>query len=125
MKYFAKINENNIVVDVIVALDETLINNGAFGNPTRWIETWKMERDDQEGIRGNPAGPGSIYDKVLDRFCDPSPFPSWVLNKEKEIWKWVPPIPYPDASKAYLWDEPTESWILMGDSCCDDPELRQ
>jgi len=125
MKYFAKINKDNIVTDVMIITDDTLIKNGSFGNPVQWIETWKRENDEESGIRGNPAAIGAIYDPALDRFYDPSPFPSWVLNKEKDIWKWQPPLPYPDATKAYMWDEPTESWILIGDKCCDDSGLQQ
>jgi hypothetical protein len=126
MKYFAKIDKNNLVTDVIIVGDVSLINNGTFGNPNQWKETWKFDGVAGEtGVRGNPAGLGSIYDPVADRFYDPSPFPSWVLNKEKDIWKWEPPIPYPDSKKAFIWDEPTESWISMGDNCCDDPNLRQ
>jgi len=125
MKYFAKINKDNIVENVIVVQDETVIQNGTFGDPAQWLETWKRENDTDVGFRGNPASPGSIYDAGADKFYDPSPFPSWVLNKSGDIWRWEPPIPYPDPKKPYLWDEPTESWVSMDDNCCDDPNLRQ
>ena len=36
------------------------------------------------------------------------PFPSWVLNADKD---WEPPVPRPDDGNFYLWDEETVSWI--------------
>lgn len=127
MRYFAKIDNNNIVTDVVVFEDVSLIEKGYFGDPTKWIETWKPEAAAQtSGIRGNPANVGSIYDPTLDRFYEKSPFPSWVLDKSSDIWKWVPPIPYPEPGKPYEWDEPTQTWISMGDTCCpDEPSLNQ
>ena len=125
MKYYAKINKDNIVENVIVVEDETLIQNGTFGDASSWKETWKREGEQLSGIRGAPASVGTIYDSAADKFYDPAPFASWNLNKNFEVWRWEPPIPYPDPKKPYLWDEPTESWILMGDNCCDDPNLRQ
>jgi hypothetical protein len=126
MKYFAKIDENNNVENVIVVKDEELINNGTFGDPSKWIQTWRYDGTlGDDFVNGNPAAPGSRWLADEKRFIEQSPFPSWVLDKSEKIWKWVAPVPYPNENRSYTWDEPTTSWLDLGASCCDDPNLRQ
>lgn len=38
----------------------------------------------------------------------PAPFPSWVFNEE--TLKWMPPVPYPNDDKSYIWDEELGNW---------------
>ena len=42
MAYFAKVDENNIVIEVIVASQE-VIDSGIKGNPSDWIKTYGKE----------------------------------------------------------------------------------
>lgn len=37
-----------------------------------------------------------------------SPYPSWVWDEAEHDW--VPPIPYPNDEKVYMWNEETQSW---------------
>lgn len=37
------------------------------------------------------------------------PFQSWVFNEE--LCRFESPTPKPDDGKAYIWDEPTTSWV--------------
>lgn len=37
------------------------------------------------------------------------PFPSWI--GDINTMSWQPPIPYPQDSIFYYWDEPTVSWV--------------
>ena len=41
-------------------------------------------------------------------FVEPSPYPSWILNKTDKVWK--APKPKPD-SGVWYWDEDSLSWI--------------
>lgn len=109
MAYFANLDENNIVTQVIFvdnsdAPDEetgiAYCNSVLLGN---WIQT-----SYNRTIRKNYAGIGYSYDQNLDAFIPPQPFPSWVFNEEDCIW--VSPEPRPTEGIWY-WEEETVSWI--------------
>lgn len=115
MSHFAKIDENNIVTQVIVA-DIKDVKRGIFGNPNQWIQTsyntWHGRHKDNKPLRKNYASVGFTYDKDLDAFIPPKPFESWVLNEK--ICDWVAPIPKPkDKNGPYIWDENSQLWIKI------------
>lgn len=118
MSHFAKINENNIVIDLMVA-EQDDINMGLWGDPSQWLQTSYNTRGGihygQDGkpdggiaIRKNYAGLGYSYDKERDAFIPPKPFDSWVLNERTCIWD--PPTPYPQDGKIYIWEEALQEW---------------
>jgi hypothetical protein len=43
-------------------------------------------------------------------FILPKPFPSYILDENKE---WIAPVPQPDDNKMYDWDEDSLSWVLL------------
>lgn len=104
MSHFAQLDENNIVLQVIVA-EQPFIDSGALGDPRRWVQTSYNSR-----IRKNYAGIGFTYDPVRDAFIPPKPFDSWVLNET--TCQWESPVPYPTTGDSYVWDETTCSWQL-------------
>lgn len=108
MSHFAQIDENNVVLQVIVA-EQPFIDSGALGDSRRWIQTSYNSR-----IRKNYAGIGFTYDPVRDAFIPPKPFNSWVLNEEK--CQWESPVPYPSGDDTYVWDEATTNWQLITDT---------
>ena len=63
MHYFAQIDENNIVLQVIVA-EQSFINT--LENPASWIETFI-----DNSQRGLYAGIGYSYDPINDEFIAP------------------------------------------------------
>lgn len=108
MAHFAKINENNIVTQVIVA-DQEFINK----IQGEWIQTSYNTYGGKHLLGGTPlrynyAGIGYIYNREHDAFYAPQPYNSWILNKETFIWE--PPIPYPTDDKMYNWDESIINW---------------
>ena len=118
MAHFAQINEENIVIQVIVA-EQDFINTGAVGDPAKWIQTSYNTRagvhygpdgqpDAGTALRKNYAGIGYSYDAGRDAFIPPKPFASWVLNEETCVY--AAPVAYPDDGKMYMWDEETTSW---------------
>lgn len=118
MAHWAKI-ENGIVTQVIVA-EHDVIESGLFGNPWMWLQTSYNTRggvhygpdgepDGGTPLRKNYAAIGYSYDRFLDAFIPPKPFPSWVLNENSCLWD--APIPYPNDGKAYVWDEASLSWL--------------
>lgn len=114
MAHFAKLDENNVVTQVIVVSNKD--TSDANGVEKEYIGaafcerlfggTWK-KTSYNGNIRKNFAGIGYIYNEELDIFLSPKPFPSWVLNKEIEDWE--APVPMPGDN--YYWDEATTSWI--------------
>lgn len=126
MAHFAQIDDNNIVVQVIVA-DQEFIDGGTLGDPTRWIQTSYNTRggiyyysnsdipsDDQtKALRKNFAGVGYFYDKEKDAFIPPRKdfIPnSWILGEFSCIWE--PPIPRPEDGKFYVWVEEQLAWVI-------------
>lgn len=113
MAHFAKVDDNNIVQDVLVFSDEVESSGPLIELPTgwRWIQTSYNKR-----IRKNFASIGMIYDESRDAFLHPKPFSGWILNEE--ICEWEPPTPKPprptnesgDLINDWIWNETTHSW---------------
>jgi hypothetical protein len=117
MAYFAQLDENNTVLQVIAVSDNDILVNGVesenkgiefcqslFGGDTIWKQTSYNAK-----IRRRYASIGFTYDQTRDAFIPPKPFPSWILNEGTCAWN--SPIPYPTDGKQYYWDEPTISWV--------------
>ena len=109
MAHFAKI-ENGIVTQILVA-EQDIIDT--FPDAKDWVQTSYNTLAGEHIYGGTPlrknyAGIGSLYNKELDAFITPSPFPSWVLNETTGIYQ--APIPRPMDDNEYLWDEDTLSW---------------
>ena len=102
MSHFAKLDNNNIVTQVIVA-EQDFINSGAVGDSFRWVQT-----SYNNNFRKNYAGVGYTYDRVRDAFIPPKPYPSWVLNEDTCLWD--APTPMPDDGQMYTWNEDTQAW---------------
>ena len=127
MAHFAKINTDNIVVNVVV------INNGELliddeENEQKGINflnslsntnyNWKKTSyntfggthlNDGTPFRKNFAGIGFAYDSGKDAFIPPKPFNSWSLNETTCLWE--APVSLPeDDNKKYRWNEENQSW---------------
>ena len=96
-QYFAQVDDNNIVTQVIVAGQSFVDSLGG-----KWVET-AMDGS----IRTNYAGIGYSYDAAKDAFIAPQPFPSWTLD---DTFKWQAPTPYPTDGVMYQWNEDKKDW---------------
>ena len=118
MAHFAKLDKNNVVVEVHVVNNNELLQDGVeseakgiqflidwSGGYTNWKQTSYNGR-----IRKNYAGVGYTYDSARDAFIPPQPFPSWVLNEE--TCQWDAPVSMPTDGQLYYWDEATTSWVV-------------
>jgi len=117
MGHWARIDDNNIVQEVLVLKKEE-IDTGNWGDPSKWIKTsyntsdgehyipkehqdWENKNPDQsKALRWRFAAPGMRYDSVNDVFIDPQPFSSWVLNQK--TWTWDPPYEHPELTQEQL-----------------------
>ena len=116
MAHFARVNENQIVQQVIAVNNEELIDNGVESEAkgialcqslfpgTAWVQTSYNGR-----IRKNYAGIGYTYDEQRDAFIPQQPYPSWLLDESTCQWK--PPVPYPVDGELYTWDEAAGEWV--------------
>ena len=104
MSHFAKIDQNGIVQEVIVAEQEFI---DSFEDSSLWIQT-----SYNHNIRKQYAGLGYTYDKTNDVFITPQPFPSWSLDSN---FDWQAPVSKPDDGKSYTWNEDTKSWVVPKD----------
>jgi hypothetical protein len=121
MAHFAKIDENNVVTQVVVVdnkdtADADGVEKEHIG--AAYLEsvlggTWK-QTSYHGNIRKNYAGIGYTYDADIDAFVAPKPYPSWVLDENAQ---WQAPVPMPadagtgEPPKMYSWDEATLSWV--------------
>ena len=103
MSHFAKIDNNNIVTEVIKS-EFNFIGSGSVGDVFEWIQT-----SYNGNFRKNFAGVGYTYDKTLDAFIEPKPYLSWILDES--TCKYVPPIPSPSNTEKYKWEETSQTWV--------------
>jgi hypothetical protein len=118
MAHFAKLDGNNIVLEVnVVNNNELLDENGQESEAkgiaflTAWsggYANWKQTSYNGR-TRKNYAGIGYTYDAGRDAFIPPAPHPSWVLVEDN--CQWIAPVSYPADDKFYTWDEPTLAWV--------------
>lgn len=122
MAHFAKMDDNNIVVDVNV-VNNSDINDLSFPESepvgiaflTQWsggYANWR-QTSYNANFRKNYAGIGFIYDTVLDAFIPAKPYSSWLLNTT--ACQWEAPVPYPTDGNQYYWDEAEQSWTTVED----------
>lgn len=130
MAHFAKLDDNNVVLEVNVVSNDILENlpypqseaKGIIflaewsGGHTNWKQT-----SYNCNFRKNFAGIGFTYDANYDAFIPPKPDGYYVLNTETYMWEPDPSAPvtapqlntYPNDGKGYIWDEATQSWVQV------------
>jgi len=105
MSHWAKIDENNKVIQVTVG------DNNEPDEGYQWLldnlgGTW-IKTSYNNNIRGVFAGIGYSYNPDEDIFVTPQPYASWTRNGSY----WQAPTPMPTDGKSYKWDEDTTSWV--------------
>ena len=99
MRYFAKIDSDNKVINVIMAEDEEFVKN-LDGN---YIETFPSAT-----VPAVRAAKGYTYDASKKAFFPPKPYPSWVFDEKTNLYQ--APVTYPTDSKKYEWNESSKKW---------------
>jgi hypothetical protein len=114
MTYYAFLNKESIVTEVILGVDKNqLIENK---DAQKWYAEFKKQTciiaDSLLNVNSKPANVGYVYFSAINAFIEPKPFDSWTLDNEK--CQWVAPEPYPlsDLQEPHhVWNEPTLSWV--------------
>ena len=78
--YFAEIDKNGVILQVIVA-DQNFINSGVVGSPNNWVQTYK-----NVPVRKNYAGKGYEFNQNINAFIPQKPTPDAILDIEKAQW---------------------------------------
>jgi hypothetical protein len=100
MAHFAKMDENNVVLTVIVVNNDVIDNlpfpesepigiefcRSIYGQDSNWLQT-----SYNGSFRYRYAGIGDLYLAWCDQFAPPQPYPDWIYNPETHEWE--PPVP--------------------------------
>jgi len=108
MAHFAKISENNEVLQVLTCGNGDMLNADGVEDESvgqqylerhnnwpaqMWIQTSyntsggkHNSGDDSKALRGNYAGIGNIWDEDNNLFYPKKPYASWVLNTTTASW---------------------------------------
>ena len=119
MAHFAKLDENNVVLEVHCVHNNELLDENGIEQEQNGIDflvnwsggyaLWK-QTSYNGNIRKNYAGIGYTYRADIDAFVPPKPFASWTLNADAQ---WEPPVAMPTDGQMYAWDEATTSWVAQ------------
>lgn len=120
MAHFAKLDENNIVIEVYSVHNNELLDENGNESEEKGINflinwsggylNWK-QTSYNKNFRKNYAGIGYKYDANIDAFVTLQPYPSWTLDENAQ---WQPPTPMPSdiiLINPYKWNEATTSWF--------------
>lgn len=127
MALFARLDENNLIENVIVVADHDVEANGGHKSETaaQWVankfgknypnKIW-VEGSEDGSFRNHIPTKGGTYDPVEDRFRNVKYFPSWVWNSSTADWE--SPIgkkptedQWPEKAAWVFWSEPKATWI--------------
>ena len=118
MAHFAKLDENNVVLEVHVVHNNELLDENGVEQEQKGIDflinwsngylAWK-QTSYNGNFRKNYAGIGYSYDPIRDAFIPAQPYPSWLLNEQ--TCRWEPPIAAPTDGEMYTWDEASTNWV--------------
>jgi hypothetical protein len=113
MAYYAFLDSNNVVTEVISGIDETELIEGL--TPEEWYGNFRGQKcvrtSFNNNIRKQHAGIGYTYDADADVFVRPQPFPSWTLDSNHD---WQPPVPLVAVfGKPQIWSEANQQWEFV------------
>lgn len=115
MAHFAKLDENNVVLEVNVVNNDVLDPSNEEASGVAFLTDWSggysnwKQTSYNNTFRKNYAGIGFTYDATRDAFIAPKPYFSWILDED--TCQWEAPTPMPTDGKIYKWNEETTSWV--------------
>lgn len=115
MAHFAKLDANNVVLEVHVVNNASLDPQNEEQSGIDFLIDWSggypywKQTSYNHRFRKQYAGIGYQYDANADVFIAPQPFPSWKLDAN---YDWQAPRPYPAQGRFY-WDEDQLEWIAV------------
>ena len=122
MAHFAKIDNQNIVLDVIVVNNNDIDNlpfpesepvgvaycQSLFGAEALWKQT-----SYNGNFRREYASLNGFYYLPLDVFVGPKPFPSWSFQASDATWQAPVPVPTIPDNYIAMWNEDYLEWDVI------------
>jgi hypothetical protein len=133
MAHFAKLDNNNVVIQVTAVHNNVLLDSNSVEQESLGIQflknlfnepnaTW-VQTSYNNNFRKQFAGLGFTYDVSKNKFIRPRPFASWLLDSNDD---WQAPISYPETytlnlkasdntpiKDIYIWNESILNWALF------------
>ena len=118
MAHFAKLDDNNVVLEVHSVHNNELLDehgNESEANGLAFLIAWSggytnwKQTSYNANFRKNYATLGGTYDGQRDAFIPPKPYSSWILNEATCLWE--APLARPADGKHYFWDETQLNWV--------------
>ena len=105
MRYFAELDENNIVINAWISDEGNDLNENA------------IEFSEDTSITNNVAAIGYTYDSNLNAFIPPQPDPTYILNTQTFEWEPDENLEYDLHSdgKLYRYNKEVKVWIPTWD----------
>ena len=123
-KYFAQLDENNVVIKTTLVNDDTATDEAAgidflknlYNDPDavwKQYDKYTVENESTNGgtpFRGNGAALGGSWDEDNQVFWRRQPFPSW--SKDFSNYSWKPPVDFPPnlEGRRIFWNEDLLRW---------------
>lgn len=119
MANFAKLDVNNLVIQVNVVDNNELLDENGIEQEQKGVDflvnwsngytRWK-QTSYNGNMRKNYAGIGYSYMPApIDGFVPPRRYASW--NLDPDTCQWVPPVAMPEG--AHVWDETAQAWVAV------------
>lgn len=114
MKKWARLDEENIVTEIIVESDEEdlegrLANKTPLGLSHHEKNDLVRTFDPESGVLGGYAAEGFRYDPELMGFVPPQPDPTDIFDAK--TFEWLPKKP--DEEKEYYWNKEEGRWVAV------------
>jgi hypothetical protein len=125
MAHFAKLDENNVIVDVLVVNNSDVDNLpfpesesvgiaylNSFLPPATYAQT-----SYNGNFRVRFAGVGMAFypnctATPYGGFGNTQEYPDFIFDEA--VCMWIPPVPYPTDGGIYLWDDALHEWVPFG-----------
>ena len=119
MAHFARLNNENIVEDIVVVNNNVLLDENGVEKEKLGIDFCRFlynydnfkQTSYNGNFRKNYANIGYTYDEARDAFIPPNRIKGWVLNEETCLWE--APVPMPSDGKDYTWNQESLEWELL------------
>ena len=119
MAHFAKLDENNVVLEILVVSNDDINNlpfpeseavGVTFLNSFLPAATWK-QTSYNDNFRFRYAGIGFVFHPECGEhggFAAPKEYDYFVWSES--VCNWIPPIPYPADDVEYYWNHIHHQW---------------
>jgi hypothetical protein len=120
MAHFAKLNDNNIVTEVIAVHNNELLDDNNVESESKGIDfcnsiipgRW-VQASFSNSFRSIFPAPGFSYDYEFDVFIPPQPYPSWKLSYTTYLWEAPTPKPEEVEGSYWKWVESNKEWAAV------------